>query len=101
MKESETESEDLEADKEIVIKGNGNGVQSCIEQRAGFSKSNLQILLSQNDILPFLRWLKQEKTNLSFEEYIQRIEKNKKVILFNLPEITKSLAKCTLLQYRK
>jgi hypothetical protein len=101
MNESETESEDWEPDKDIVIEENGNGVQDQTEPLAGISKSNLQILLSQNDILPFLRWLKQEKTNLSFEEYMQRIEKNKKVYHLNLPEIPKSLPKCSFFQYRK
>ncbi len=81
MKESETESVDLEAEKQIMLEEGIDQQTSIIERRAPLSKSNLQILLSQNDILPFLKWLKHQKSGLCFEEYIQ---KNQKVLIIHL-----------------
>ncbi len=82
MKESETESEDFEAGKELSPDEIRNDCTGLLQPRAGLSPSNLQILLSQNDILPFIRWLKHNQTGVSFEEFLLKKEKNKKVSIF-------------------
>ena len=88
MRESETESEDSEVEKVIKTEEETDQPNGFLKARTKLSQSNLQILLSQNDILPFLKWLKQGKSGMSYDEFIQRNEKNKKVFfLFNFVEV--------------
>lgn len=88
MRESDTESEDFEVENFVKTEGEIDERDYYIKGKSKLTGSNLQILLSQNDILPFLKWLKQGRSGISFEEFVQKNEKNKKVFfLFNFLEV--------------
>lgn len=68
------------------VKQNGN-----IEVNKQKTKTNLQFLLSQNDILPLLKKINKERTKNTQEVSLDKYIKNNKVMIFL--NIRKTLSK--------